>query len=136
LKGKPCKIYGAQFDVRLEEHGAANDDRVVTVVQPDLVIICDRVKIDERGCKGAPDIVIEIASPSTASYDLTTKFDLYQKHAVQEYWIVHPEEQTVMVFKLQLNGSYGQPDRYGRTGRIPVTLLGELVIDLEEVFAV
>lgn len=135
LKGKPCKVYIAPFDVRLEQYGATKDDLVPTVVQPDLAIICDKTKIDERGCNGAPDIVIEIASPSTGSYDLTTKFDLYQKHAVKEYWIVHPEEQTVMVFKLQSDGRYGQPDRYGQTGLVPVTLLGDLLIDLQEVFA-
>ena len=85
-----------------------------------------------RGCKGAPDLVIEITSPTTAKMDLTIKFDLYQKHGVKEYWIVHPVEKTLMVFKLQAGGRYGVPDRYGDDGQVPVTLLGDLVVDLAE----
>lgn len=134
LKGKPCKVYGAPFDVRLSDQAQSSDNYVDTVVQPDVVVICDKTKLDDRGCNGAPDLVIEITSPSTAKMDLTVKFDLYQKHGVKEYWIVHPVEKTVMVFKLQPDGRYGAPDRYADDGKIAVPLLGDLVIDLAEVF--
>lgn len=111
-----------------------SDNYIETVVQPDIVVICDKSKIDSRGCNGAPDLVIEITSPSTGKNDLTIKFDLYQSYAVKEYWIVHPYEQTVMVFRLQDNGMYGLPDRFGNTDNIAVPLLGDLAIDLAEVF--
>jgi Uma2 family endonuclease len=97
--------------------------------------VCDKAKLDDKGCNGAPDLVIEIISLSIAKMDLTIKFDLYQRSGVQKYWIVHPAEKTLMVFKLQADGRYGAPDRYGDDGQVPVTLLGDLVIDLIEVFA-
>jgi len=133
LKGKPCQVYGSPFDVRLAEQGTTTDDSVYTVVQPDIVVVCDKEKLDDRGCNGAPDLIIEITSPTTGKMDLTVKFDLYEKYGVKEYWIVHPEEKTVMVFKL-LNGRYGVPERYADTDKITVTLLGELVVDLAEIF--
>lgn len=135
LKGKPCKVFAAPFDVRLSEQSGLSDDAIETVVQPDLVVVCDPSKLDDRGCKGAPEIVVEIVSPSTGSYDLTTKFDLYQKYAVKEYWIVMPGEQAVMVFKLQKNGVYGPPDRFGSSDRVVVEMLDGLIIELAEVFA-
>jgi Uma2 family endonuclease len=135
LKNKPCKVYDAPFDVRLSEQSDVSDNYVETVVQPDIVVVCDKTKLDDRGCNGAPDLVIEITSPSTAKLDLTIKFDLYQKHGVKEYWIIHPAEKTLMVFKLQESGRYGAPDRYAETGMVPVPLLGDLEIDLAEVFA-
>jgi len=135
LKGKACKVYDAPFDVRLSESSSASDNYTDAVVQPDIVVICDRSKLDERGCNGSPDLVIEISSPSTAKVDLTVKFDLYEKYGVKEYWIVHPVEKTVMVFKLQDNGRYGAPERYSDEGRVAVPLLGDLVIDLSEVFS-
>ena len=134
LKGKPCKVYEAPFDVRLSEQLDASDNYIETVVQPDLLVVCDKAKLDDKGCNGAPDLVIEITSPSTARNDLTLKFDLYQKHGVKEYWIVHPSEQTLMVFKLQPDGCYGAPDRYAGDDQVPVPLLGDLVIELAEVF--
>ncbi|MHB8057961.1 MAG: Uma2 family endonuclease [Desulfuromonadaceae bacterium] len=87
LKGKQCKVYDAPFDVRLSDQVDASDNYIETVVQPDILVVCDRTKLDEKGCNGAPDLIIEITSPSTAKHDLGTKFDLYQKHAIQEYWI-------------------------------------------------
>ena len=135
LRGKPCMLYHAPFDVRLAEMQESSDNYIETVVQPDIVVVCDKAKLDEKGCNGAPDLVIEIISPSTAKVDLTVKFDLYQKYGVKEYWIVHPVENTVMVFKLQTDGRYGVPDRYGDDGKIPVPLLGDLIIDLADLFA-
>ncbi len=135
LKDKPCNVYDAPFDLRLSEKPNSSDNYIDTVVQPDILVVCDKSKLDDRGCNGAPDLIVEITSPSTAKMDLTTKFDLYQKHGVKEYWIVHPAEKTVMVFKLLETGLYGAPDRYADDGKISVPLLGDLVIDLKELFA-
>jgi Uma2 family endonuclease len=77
LKGKPCKVYDAPFDLRLSEQNAASDNYVTTVVQPDILVVCDSSKLDDRGCNGAPDLIVEILSPATAARDLKEKFDLY-----------------------------------------------------------
>ncbi|HIJ94699.1 MAG TPA: Uma2 family endonuclease [Desulfuromonadales bacterium] len=135
LKDKPCRAFAAPFDVRLSDHSSVSDNYVDTVVQPDLFVVCDKNKLDERGCSAAPDLIIEISSPSTGKNDLTVKFDLYQRHGVKEYWIVHPDQQTVMVFKIGEDGTYGKPDRYAAGDKVLVPLFGELVIDLKEVFA-
>jgi Uma2 family endonuclease len=135
LQGKPCELFWAPFDVRLADNKQQSDNYTETVVQPDIVVICDPDKIDKRGCNGAPDIVIEITSPSTGKNDLTIKFDLYQRHGVKEYWIVLPEEKTVMIFKLQDTGKYDQPTNFGGTDTFNVSLLGDHLIDLAEVFA-
>ena len=95
LKGNPCKLFAAPFDVRLNADKA--DD---TVVQPDLLVICDSSKIDDKGCAGAPDLVIEILSPSTIRLDRIIKFRLYQKAGVREYWIVDPETQSIQTCTL------------------------------------
>ncbi|HIJ80509.1 MAG TPA: Uma2 family endonuclease [Desulfuromonadales bacterium] len=135
LLDKPCKVYAAPFDVRLieaKEHAA--DDYIDTVVQPDIVVVCDPKKLDDKGCIGAPDLIIEILSPSTTRMDMTVKFELYQRHGVKEYWIIHPNDQTVLVFKRLETGLYGVPDRYCADDTIPVTLLGDLQLDLTKVF--
>lgn len=135
LKGKPCKVYDAPFDVRFSEGSDVIDNYVETVVQPDIVVVCDKAKLDDRGCNGAPDLVIEITSPSTAKMDLTVKFDLYEKHGVKEYWIIHPAEHTLLVYKRSEDGKYGAADRYAGDGKVLVPLLGDLVVDLAEVFS-
>jgi Uma2 family endonuclease len=128
LKGGPCKVFHAAYDVRL--NADTGDD---TVVQPDLVVICDQSKRDERGCKGAPDMVVEILSPSTASYDRVTKFNQYQKAGVREYWIVDPDSRTVAAHILE-NGRY-IISAYGDEGVAPVHVLEGCEIDLADVFA-
>ena len=133
LQDKPCRIYAAPFDVRLPDGDEADDD-IVTVVQPDLVVVCDRNKLDERGCKGAPDLIIEILSPSTAAKDLHDKFNLYERVGVKEYWIVHPQDQTVMVFRRE-GEVFGRAAMFAREGQIKIPLLGDLVIDLEQAFS-
>lgn len=133
LKDKPCKVYDAPFDVRLPEADEKDED-IKTVVQPDIVVVCDNKKLDEKGCKGAPDIVIEIISPATASKDMKTKFLLYEKHGVKEYWIVHPDDKTVMVFKLNEEKKYGRPDMYVSEDKLNTPILDGLEIDLNPVF--
>ncbi len=135
LKGTPCKVYAAAFDVRLSDYPEQPDDEVETVVQPDIVVVCDPSKLDDKGCKGAPDLVVEILSPSTGGKDLTVKYDLYERHGVKEYWIIHPAEQTLLVYKLSDDKKYGSADRYANSSKVMIPLLGGLEIDLAEVFA-
>lgn len=105
-----------------------------TVVQPDLVIVCDHSKLEEKGgCKGAPDMVAEILSPATAKYDRLTKFRLYQKSGVREYWIVDPESRTVAAHVLE-NGKY-VAFAYGEEDLAPVHVLEGCEINLADVFA-
>ena len=134
LVGKPCEVYLAPFDVRLSEHVNAPDDETTTVVQPDMMVICSPDKLDERGIKGAPDLVVEILSPNTAKRDITTKYELYQRHGVKEYWLVYPNDRTLLIYRLSDEGRYMAPDVFGEDDTVPVSLLGDLVIDMRKVF--
>ena len=134
LSGKPCEVYGAPFDVRLPQSDEA-DEEVTTVVQPDIVVICDASKLDDRGARGAPDLVIEILSPSTSRKDMKIKFELYEKRGVREYWIVDPSGGTVMSFRLGADGCYGRPQVYTDEDSAPVGIFEDLIIDLKAVFA-
>lgn len=134
LKGKNCEIYAAPFDVRLPL-GAEDDNKINNVVQPDIVVVCDKSKLDDRGCSGAPDLVIEILSPSTAKLDLVYKLNLYEKAGVREYWLVHPTDYTIMVFKLGEDGRYGRYEMYEQSEQLTVGILPELILDLNEIFA-
>ena len=100
-----CKIYDAPFDVRLVKNRDADNGAVDTVVQPDICVICDLDKLDEMGCKGAPDLIVEIISPATAKKDYNEKYRLYEENEVQEYWIVNPEAQSPEIFGL-VEGQY------------------------------
>jgi Uma2 family endonuclease len=134
LDGKPCEVYVAPFDVRLPEYSDTSDEETMTVVQPDLMVICDHDKLDDRGVKGAPDLVVEIISPSTAKRDITTKYELYQRHGVKEYWLMYPNDRTLLVYRLSEDGRYAPPEVFGDGDSVPVPLLGELEIDMGKVF--
>jgi len=128
LKDKSCKVFAAPFDVRLNAAGDDDSD----VVQPDLVVICDRSKIDSKGCNGAPDLVIEILSPSTVKQDKLLKFNMYQRAGVREYWIVDPDSRMVQAHILE-NGRY-YIKSYAETDTIPVYVLDGCEISLPDVF--
>ncbi len=134
LEGKPCEVYLAPFDVRLSEDLAASDEETTTVVQPDISIVCDHEKLDDRGVKGAPDLVVEIISPSTAKRDITTKYELYQRHGVKEYWLMYPNDRMLLVYRLSDDGRYAAPEVFGDSDIVPVPLLGDLIIDMGKVF--
>ena len=93
LKGGKCNVFSAPFDVRLPKSNA--EDEIYTVVQPDICVVCDPSKLDDAGCVGAPDLIVEILSESTAKKDKTNKFELYQECGVKEYWIVSPTDQYI-----------------------------------------
>ena len=106
LKGKSCTAFDAPFDVLLPE-GDEDEGEVDTVVQPDIVVFCDRAKIREYGARGAPDLVVEILSPSTSRKDQKEKFDLYERHGVREYWVVDPAGKWLCVYRPGPDGKYG-----------------------------
>ena len=133
LTDKTCRVYSAPFDVRLPEGNEADDD-IVTVVQPDLSVVCDRSRLDDKGCKGSPDLIVEVVSPSTARKDLKEKLLLYEKSGVREYWIVDPAAKTVMVFSRNETKVFGRPDIYTEEDRIRVGIFPELTVELNSVF--
>ena len=133
FNNQPCEVYYAPFDVRLPEGDEADED-VDDVVQPDISVVCDPRKLDRRGCRGAPDLVVEILSPSTAARDCILKRRLYERHGVREYWIVDPENRLVTQYVLCADGEYGKPAIFGDTDTLPAALFPELKIDLADVF--
>lgn len=134
LSDKPCKIYPAPFGVRLFEQDDDTPENVNTVVEPDITVVCDRNKLDDRGCKGAPDMIIEILSPSTARHDRFVKLNLYQRAKVREYWIVDPLNNTVDVCLPDENGRLVVSAIYTRNDTAKVTILPGCTIDLSKVF--
>lgn len=132
LTGKSCKIYPAPFCVRLDN--VKNDSDVKNVVEPDITVVCDSSKLDERGCNGSPDMIIEILSPSSVKKDRFIKFNTYEKAGVREYWIVEPDEKLVSVFVLQPDGNYGRPNMYTQNDKISLSIFSDLEINLESVF--
>ena len=128
LKGKPCKVYHAPFDVRLDVAGLDN-----TVVQPDIMVICDHSKLGKASCDGAPDLVVEILSPSTSSRDKLLKFNKYLQSGVREYWIVDPDSKTLSAHVLE-NGKY-ITGAFGDEDTVPVKVLPGCRINLHDVFA-
>lgn len=135
LEGKRCKVYPAPFGVRLFEGDGDGPDEVDTVVEPDISVVCDRNKLDKHGCKGAPDLIIEILSPSTQRYDRLVKLALYQRAGVREYWLVEPETQTVQVMLQDGGGILQLHEVYGRGDIARVNVLEGCFIDLGKVFA-
>ena len=134
LLGKPCKIYHAPFCVRLTKGDEKNNDDIKNVVEPDITIVCDKFKIDQKGYNGTPDMIVEIISPSSIKNDKFIKFNKYEKAGVREYWIVEPEGNLVSVFVLQSNQRYGRPEIYTEEDKITVSIFPDLRIDLSAVF--
>jgi Uma2 family endonuclease len=107
LEGHPCEVYEAPFDLLLPE-GDEDDDEVATVVQPDILVFCDKSKLTEAGARGAPTFIIEILSPSTSKKDLNEKFRLYERHGVREYWVVDPDAQAIHAWSLDEHRRFGR----------------------------
>ncbi|MCB0571057.1 MAG: Uma2 family endonuclease [Phaeodactylibacter sp.] len=135
LLGQPCQAFAAPFDVRLPP-GRQSAGQIDTVVQPDISIICDPDKLDERGCHGAPDWIVEILSKSTASKDLNEKYALYEHAGVREYWVAHPHEGTLLIYRLQADGRYHllRQTPFTRDEKAPVGVFPGFEIGLDEVF--
>ncbi|RLD61188.1 MAG: Uma2 family endonuclease [Bacteroidetes bacterium] len=135
LNRNSCKVYSAPFDVRLpKSHADKSNDKIHTVVQPDICIVCDPLKLDERGCIGAPDLIVEILSPSTSKKDLNDKYKVYEQAGVKEYWIVSPNDETINVFVLDKNEKYQLSGMYAGDMKIKVSIFDDLEINLEDIF--
>lgn len=131
---KNCELYFAPFDVRLlNKKKSTKDSEVFTVVQPDLCVICDVSKIDEKGCIGSPDLVVEILSPGNSKKEMGIKFDLYQENEIPEYWIVEPETQIILIYTLQ-NGTYIGLKPFTTDDIIKSPLFPELSFGVKDIF--
>jgi len=134
LSDKSCKVYAAPFCVKLISGDEKKNEDIKRVVEPDITIVCDRSKIDDKGCNGVPDLIIEITSPSSAKMDKFIKFNKYEKAGVKEYWIVEPDIRLVSVFVLQDTQRYGRPEIYTESDEIKVSIFPDLRVDLKRIF--
>jgi len=135
LRQSQCRMFHAPLDVRLTRDTGNGDAQIRTVVQPDIFVVCDKSKIDARGCLGAPDWIIEILSPGNSAHDTKIKFDLYEENGVREYWIVVPGLQTVQTYLLDAAGRYQLATEYAEPGPMPVATLPGLAIEWGDIFA-
>lgn len=133
LLGKSCRAFIAPVDVRLAKAQEA-DESIDTVVQPDVLVVCDGNKLDKRGVRGAPDWIVEVLSPSTAGHDQIKKRQLYEQHGVREYWLVHPVDRVLTIYRLE-DAEYGKPQIYQLEGETQVGILPEIVIRWDELAA-
>ncbi|WP_026575913.1 Uma2 family endonuclease [Bacillus sp. UNC438CL73TsuS30] len=131
LKGKTCEVYTAPFDIRLS---AAEDDEEFNVVQPDISVVCDESKLDDRGCKGAPDLVIEVLSPSTWQRDRIEKMNLYQKHGVKEYLLIYPNEIIIEQYILD-EKFYKTPVIYNEEDHFTSHIFQEFSFSVKDILA-
>jgi len=126
LDGAPCRALIAPVDVLLPATDEA-DEQTTTVVQPDILVVCDPAKLNERNVRGAPDWIIEVLSPATARHDHLTKRALYERAGVREYWLVHPVDRVITVYTLK-DGQYGGPEIADMAGERAPTIFPEIVI--------
>ena len=134
FKKEPCQVFPAPFDVRLPRKGENGDAEVHTVVQPDLCVICDPEKLDERGCNGAPDLIVEILSPGNSKKEMRDKFEVYEEAGVREYWLVNPGDKTVFIYVRNEQGRFIGLQPLTEDQKGVSTLFPGLAIDLFEVF--
>jgi Uma2 family endonuclease len=129
-----CGLYYAPFDVRLVNfEKSTSDNKVFTVIQPDLCVVCDQNKLDDRGCLGSPDLVIEILSPGNSKKEMGIKFNLYEENKVKEYWIVEPAENSIFVYTLKDDKYIGlKPCIEGE--KITSPLFPKLNFEIEKIF--
>ncbi len=136
FKNHPCEAYAAPFDVRLYDRKKsfkANKD-IYTVVQPDLCVICELDKLDDKGCLGAPDLVVEILSPGNSAREMRIKKDLYAESGVREYWIVDPEHETVIRYNLETADLYGRPLIFVSDEVMPSVIFPDFLLELSALF--
>ena len=134
LEGKQCRVYPAPFGVRLFARDGDGPEDVDTLVEPDISVVCDRSKLDQHGCKGSPEMVIEILSPSTLRHDRLVKLNLYDQAGVLEYWIVDPQNRAVQVFRRDGGAALRICEEYGHTQVAKVSVLDGCFLELSKVF--
>ena len=130
----PCQWYTAPFDVRLPRRNKNGDDEIMTVVQPDICIVCDPLKLDDRGCIGAPDVIIEILSPGNTKKEMFEKFQVYEEAGVKEYWLVEPADKIVLIYTLNEEGKYIGKRPFTEEEKMSSFVFPGLVVDLNDVF--
>lgn len=134
LEEKTCVNYSAPFDVRLIQN-SINDSDIITVVQPDICVICNPKKIDEKGGIGTPDIMVEILSPGNNKTELQNKYEIYEEAGVKEYWIIIPYCKIFFRYILDENGKF-QPTKLLTLGdEVTSPIMPGFVLNLDEVFA-
>ncbi|REG92010.1 Uma2 family endonuclease [Algoriphagus antarcticus] len=132
LEKKTCKVFIAPFDVRLPVKSNKNED-IFTVVQPDVCVVCDRSKLDEAGCVGAPDLIIEVLSKGNNKKELQNKYEVYEESGIQEYWIIAPYTETLMINKL-INGKYISSRLFTRGDIVKSECIAGFEVNLEDFF--
>lgn len=133
LKGKPCRVFVAPFDVRLPR-GTERDGDIDTVVQPDVFIVCDLRKVDARGMRGAPDWVAEILSPGSTRHDQVVKVPVYERAGVRELWLVDPIACRLTIYRLK-GGRYARASPQKLRGRTALTAVPGVIIDWDQALA-
>jgi Uma2 family endonuclease len=133
LEGHKCEVYGAPFDVRLPINSKKDKD-IFTVVQPDIVVVCDPTKLDKRGCIGAPDLVVEILSPGNSKKERIYKFEAYEENGVKEYWIVDPDKKACLKYLLNDNGKFEDLGPIGIDEHITSSILPSFSLNLKTIF--
>jgi len=138
FKTHRCEAYAAPFDVRLYDRRKSQqaDRDIYTVVQPDLCVVCDLEKLDERGCLGAPDLIIEILPYGNAAKELRLKKDLYLEGGVREYWVIDATHEMIIRFNLEGDGVYGRPLIFVNDERMSSEIFPDFEVQLSEVFPV
>ena len=133
LENKSCEVFTAPFDIRWPRR-SKEDKEILTVLQPDICVICDPSKIDEWGCIGDPDIVVEILSPGNYQKELKNKYEVYEEAGVLEYWIIHPEEKTFMKYSLNVDGKFQLSHLLTLGDEITSSILPDFTLSLDEFF--
>lgn len=134
LEKKPCKLYSAPFDVRLTPRKKDKSGKIYTVVQPDICIICDLEKLDDFGCVGAPDFIIEILSPGNTRKEMKEKYEVYEENGVSEYWIIHPYDGYILKYILGENNKYSLGVHYFDDELVESESLKGLKIKVKDMF--
>ncbi|SHF85917.1 Endonuclease, Uma2 family (restriction endonuclease fold) [Caldanaerobius fijiensis DSM 17918] len=135
LNDRKCKVFTAPLDVLLPQNEHIEEKDIDVVVQPDIFIVCDESKIKGgKNCKGAPDMIIEVLSPATASRDFITKQNLYERAGVKEYWVVSPEEKNIVVFRMDERMKYNTYGIYGEDSVVEVRIFPDLTIPVKDIF--
>ena len=134
LKNKKCKVFVSPIDVFISDRKDDKDELIENVVQPDIIVVCDQSKVEKKGIRGAPDMVIEVLSTSTAKKDWNEKYNLYEKHGVREYWIVDPSNKAVYIYQLNDKGVFVEKVILEEKGIAECFVLEGLKINIEEIF--
>ena len=132
LRKKICSVFPAPFDVRLPV--AKKDGQITTVVQPDIVVVCDKTKLDKQGCNGAPDIVMEVLSPGNTKKEMKDKLEIYQGAGIPEYWLIDPDREYILVYSLTEDGKYISSLPYVAGDKINSQALKGFSLRVQELF--